>query len=752
MARPFAVVGFAMLFPLAVLFFLPEVAVIPALALFALGLLGSLFLRLRRKLSGRAPGSSAVPVACGAALLACLLLWIQLTRQYYPALACVGDDLQIRATVTDTAEHRYGRYYYQIRTQSVNGVSTEVKLRLSTRVPIYAEPYDTVAYTGRIFRLGGEDPESVRLSRAQGVWLGSDSSNFGEDPVEVFPAAKRPPTALLFRLREIIQSTLTRRFPGEPGALLRGMLLGDTGILSRQAANDFRSAGASHIFSVSGLHVSLLGYAAFQLFLFLRVPRRLSSILGGGFVVWYMALTGFSPSCVRAGLMMLLVLAGECFALQADSLNSMGLAAAALMTASPLSAGQLGLELSFGAAIGIVVFLPRLQTVIRRRTRCLKARPRRILRSLLGAGSVSVCALSLVVPISLLRLPGGTSLITPISNLVLVPLAELTLLLGGLAIPFGGLPLVGKPLTLCVDALSRAMLWLAKFFAALPLPQLRDAGGWTAGGLALCFLVLAAALFLLAAGKPPRTRVVALACAGILALGCWGPDLLRPNDTRLRLLDTGGGVAVLLTKGRQTALLGCGNGPLAFSAIDRDLAALHITRLDFLLLPTRPLTPDGSRRDLLREIPIAQILTVQTDEVLARMDAQTVLVESAAAQLSFWPGATGTFRCTGYTAGCFLELDNLRVLVLFSGVTDMDLLPEAWHSADILICLARPPDALAAQPFRAVLAASAPELAPANWAALERLPPQTMKAMTGGGGSLELRIRPNGTFTVRRVS
>ena len=81
---------------------------------------------------------------------------------------------------------------------------------------------------------------------------------------------------------------------------LAAVLLGDRSQLDPDLKSQFKLLGATHILAISGLHVGII-YALLNALLFLLPqPYRSTSIV---LILWgYAALTGFSPSVVRAAL------------------------------------------------------------------------------------------------------------------------------------------------------------------------------------------------------------------------------------------------------------------------------------------------------------------------------------------------------------------------------------------------------------------------------------------------------------------
>jgi len=644
MARPFAVIGFTMLFALALLFFLPDWAVYAVLAAAALGLCVSLV--LRKKGSDR-----VLPAALASIVFACVLLLGQLAFGYYPALQNTGENLGIQARVVSNGEARYGRYYYRLQTLSIDGRAKHLKLRLSSPYAIACEPYDEITFTGTIFMLGEDDPGMSGYYRAQGIWLGTYASSYGEDRFEVQPVQSLHPMRPILRLQRAIARSLDFAYSDAVAGLLRGMLLGDVSGLSWAVQEDFRQSGTSHIFSVSGLHMSLLAWSLFRLLRALNCPQKASALLGGAFVIFFMALTGFSAPCVRAGVMMLILLAGELFSQPADSLNSLGLAALVLMIASPLSAGQVGLELSFGATLGIVLFQGRFCAPVKKLCAPLPKLPRKAANSVNEGLCVTLAALALTVPIQLLRLQNGVSLTVLPANLVQVPLSSILMILGGVSALLPG-PLRGA-LAFITEPLGRLLLKLAQAMADLPAPVLRGSLAALAVPLGVCIVIAAMALLRRYKGKPVPMKLTAGACAGVMLLGGWLPGAAQSRRTEITRLETGQGMAVLVGRGRRAALLGCGGDELPAGAAKSALSAMGARGLELLLLPG----DDAGAAEILRDVQVQEVI-----------DADGVT------EFSLWDGTDGIFYKRNGNAACLLRTESEIILIQFSGET-----PEEWR-------------------------------------------------------------------------
>ena len=109
----------------------------------------------------------------------------------------------------------------------------------------------------------------------------------------------------------------------------------------------YQQNGISHILSISGLHVSLLGMAIYKLLKRLKFPFTLSIILAIIFLYSYGALTNFSVSTVRSVIMMVLLLLSAIFGKTYDMLSAISLSAFLILLGNPIQLFNVGFQLSF---------------------------------------------------------------------------------------------------------------------------------------------------------------------------------------------------------------------------------------------------------------------------------------------------------------------------------------------------------------------------------------------------------------------
>lgn len=216
------------------------------------------------------------------------------------------------------------------------------------------------------------------------------------------------------RVRDAIRRG-SASLPGDDAALFRGLVIGDDREQPPEMLDRFRASGLSHLTAVSGQNVAFLLAAAGPLLRRWRAgPRWAITVL---LIVWFVALTRFEPSILRAGAMAVLSATAYALGRERSPARLLALAVGGLLLIDPLLVGSVGFWLSVGATGGVTVIGPWLTARLRRTG--LLAAP---LAVTLGA-QVGVAGPALLV---FGRLP----LVSVPANLLAVPVAGAVMLYG----------------------------------------------------------------------------------------------------------------------------------------------------------------------------------------------------------------------------------------------------------------------------------------------------------------------------------
>ena len=148
---------------------------------------------------------------------------------------------------------------------------------------------------------------------------------------------------------------LAAQLPGDAGALLPGVTVGDTSGVPSDLVADMRVAGLTHVTAVSGAHFSLVAVLVLTLATAARLPRRARAALVVLAMTAMVVLVHPSPSVVRAAAMGLVAAAGLLLGRPHRAPPALCAAVVVLLVSDPWLAGELGFVLSVLATGGLVL-------------------------------------------------------------------------------------------------------------------------------------------------------------------------------------------------------------------------------------------------------------------------------------------------------------------------------------------------------------------------------------------------------------
>ncbi len=161
---------------------------------------------------------------------------------------------------------------------------------------------------------------------------------------------------------EMVTNTLWEavwiRHTEQGAALIRALVFADASLMDRSIQDAFRKSGTIHLLAASGLHLSLL--FSFVFALLGRIPhvKRYSVILALGIGFFYLALTGFRISLLRAFLMAFAFHAGTFLNRPQFLRQTLALVFIFILFLDSRHLFHPGFQLSFAAVGGIAWFYP----------------------------------------------------------------------------------------------------------------------------------------------------------------------------------------------------------------------------------------------------------------------------------------------------------------------------------------------------------------------------------------------------------
>lgn len=137
---------------------------------------------------------------------------------------------------------------------------------------------------------------------------------------------------------------------------LRAFLLGDNNHISDNIKNSYQINGISHLFAISGMHVSLLSSILLFLLTKINSNKVLNYFIVSIFLIFYLFLTNLSPSILRATIFFILLSINKLFKLNIKTINILIIVLFLLLIINPFFLYDLGFQYSFIISFFLILF------------------------------------------------------------------------------------------------------------------------------------------------------------------------------------------------------------------------------------------------------------------------------------------------------------------------------------------------------------------------------------------------------------
>ena len=536
--------------------------------------------------------------------------------------ACV-----ISGEICEIPRRQYGRWRYTIETDSVElpGAKQKIRLLVTSRNSIEeAKEGDRLTCRVQFLQSSGETGYNSATSlRADGIDARAWCISYSEQQVTKGTFRLR---YVPMKIRRAVVSRIRQALPSRASAMLCGMLLGDTDYMDSRTVENFRATGIAHLLAVSGLHLTLLTLALSELLRRLKVAPRSSSVIMIGFILLFMAVTGFPPSVIRAGVMHILALISRMIFRDADSYTSLSAAVLLMCLVNPWAAADIGLQLSVCATLGLLLAAGRTDASLLQFSRRLLIRLNRMPRSRkvrkFGKSALRSVSVSLTASLSILPLTaihfGSVPLVSPLTNLLCVFAASAFIIVGMIAsaiycIPFVGW-LISLPLRFAAAAICVYLETVAGGLAGLPFAALNTNYRYTPY-LFLFLLLLTACGFITSRRMHSeefsrRLRRFVLCEVAVMVLAAMLSHQLFGTGAAITVFDAGSGSVCVCAKNRTHAVFAeAGGDAYGLSAIREILRSNGVTKVDAIAVSDDSAARSGNLSRLLSEYSPDYLLT-----------------------------------------------------------------------------------------------------------------------------------------------
>jgi len=224
----------------------------------------------------------------------------------------------------------------------------------------------------------------------------------------------------ILNLREDLSEAINKSYITEQASILKAMILGVKTEISDNLKDKLNRAGIRHLTAISGMHTIILINALMFLFLGIGLWRKQAFFLTLIFILFFVMLTGFQSSTIRASIMAILLLLAQVVGRMSNSSRAIILTGLIMLLLNPYLLFDIGFQLSFLAVMGINYLFPIFSFYFRK------------IPKIWGIRSILIMSLSaqiFTLPILIYNF-GYISLIAPITNLLILPILPFILIFG----------------------------------------------------------------------------------------------------------------------------------------------------------------------------------------------------------------------------------------------------------------------------------------------------------------------------------
>jgi competence protein ComEC len=366
-----------------------------------------------------------------------------------------------------------------------------------------------------------------------------------------------PILSALFEFKRYARSTIAAVLPEPQAALLTGILLGvETGI-PRDLMDDFAATGTTHIIAISGFNITIVSGIFFGTAKRLFGDKRAFWIAAVGIAV-YTILVGASAAVMRAAAMGILYLIAMRLGRATYAPASLAAAAFFMTLLNPHTLWDVGFQLSFAATVGLVLYTEPLEKAFERAlARVTTAERAQKAVGLISEALLVTLAAQIVAQPIILNVFGRLSLVTLVTNFLILPAQSFLMIAGGVALLLG---LIFQPL-------GQVAGWVAWVFLTYTIEMVRltarvpfasvpvTMAGWMAWGY---YVLLAGLTWWFKQARERRrdlwarftaslqTKVIVGIAAILLILAFFAWRALPDGRLHVTFLDVGQGDAIFI--------------------------------------------------------------------------------------------------------------------------------------------------------------------------------------------------------------
>ena len=417
-----------------------------------------------------------------------------LEKDYEKIISNIPEEINMKAIVISDGIDKEYKYTYVIKVIKIENATVEkdIKINLNLKKNILKE---AVPKFGDIIEITGiyEEPESARnykgfnyrdYLKSKGIYGTVECKSYSVISTNNIMGVNK----VIHLVQGNLRNNMMRILDEEEGALCVGILIGDREKISDTTENNFKKSNLTHLLAVSGSHITYIIIALTNTIG--KTNRKFANIFTIIFLIFFMALTEFTASVMRASIMGILTLAASILNRKSDTINNLGISSLILLIYNPYFLLDAGFLLSYAGTIGIILFSDKIknftENVILKKKKNLdnikdlgdnkeiigikkyRIIMKKILNSLIDSFSITVAANLLIIPI-MAYMFNTISFTFWISNILAAPIMEIVTIFGFIVYFISIIfPLLAEFLGIILNFLLTVLLRIAEISSIIP--------------------------------------------------------------------------------------------------------------------------------------------------------------------------------------------------------------------------------------------------------------------------------------------
>lgn len=409
--------------------------------------------------------------------------------------------------------------------------------------------------------------------------------------------------SFIHNIQKYIKDTINETLTDEEGNLLLAILLGDKDKLSEDIQESFKTSNLSHMLAVSGAHVSYIILGLTYVLQNSIIGKKNEKIVCIIFLLFFMAITNFTPSVTRACIMAVLTLFSGIIYRKSDVYTNISVAALITLIFNPYNLLDLGFQLSYGGTIGIIIFIKRIQE---------KKSNSKVINYIKQMALVSIYANIIIIPIMMYHF-NTVSFTFIISNIMASPILGIIVITGFLFIIAS---ITVKPLTrliaIFIKPILSILIKISQICSKLPFSNILVVTPYMFNVISYYAIIL----YCIKSKKNNKCKIII--CLLIVLILINFIIYIFPQKLRIFFIDVGQGDSTLIiTPDKKTVLID-GGGSDSFDVGEKVLLPYlldrRILKIDYVLISHFDTDHCGGILTIMEKVKVKNIIISEQAE------------------------------------------------------------------------------------------------------------------------------------------